>query len=129
MIGTCIPSSFNTEAPIDSEYFVRQVAGLTQITGDLMRVDPRVIDLGWGRMKTAIVTMKDTAFVSAADAAAHRQALLAQYLEAFRLVEKGDPGKGAEMLRALSASGSTRLTPDARAELNTLVDAQRGQVG
>jgi hypothetical protein len=33
------------------------------------------------------------------------------------------------MLRALSASASSRLTPDARAELNTLVDAQRGQIG
>ena len=39
----------------DEHYFVQQVAGLTQMTGEFMRVKPIVIDLGWGDLKTALV--------------------------------------------------------------------------
>src|SRR5438045_5404032 len=34
----------------DQNYFVQQVAGLSQVTADLMTVRPLVIDLGWGHL-------------------------------------------------------------------------------
>src|SRR5262249_57301197 len=46
----------------DENYFVQQVAGLTQLAGELMSVKPLVIDLGWGTLKTAIVGLKDSSF-------------------------------------------------------------------
>src|ERR1700736_2130533 len=34
----------------DKDYFVQQVAGLSQLAGEFMRVKPLVIDLGWGTL-------------------------------------------------------------------------------
>src|SRR5205807_631457 len=45
----------------DREYFVQQVAGLSQLTGELMQVKPLVIDLGWGELKSALVNLPDSA--------------------------------------------------------------------
>ena len=58
---------------------MQQVAGLTQITGDLMLVKPLVIDLGWGTLKTALNTLPDAEFVAATKAGEQRKTLLAQY--------------------------------------------------
>ena len=73
----------------DENYFVQQVAGLTQLAGALMSVKPLVIDLGWGELKTAIAGLRDASFTTPRDAAAHRDALLKMYVEAFRRVEAG----------------------------------------
>jgi hypothetical protein len=112
----------------DKDYFVQQVAGLTQIAGDMMHVDPKVIDLGWGRMKSAILNLKDSSFTTPADAAAHRQRLIAQFIDAFRQVERGAVSKGAEGLKALSASAASQIERGAAAELAALVDEQRGRL-
>ena len=72
----------DTEAGLhgfDEHYFVQQVAGLSQLAGELMTVKPIVIDLGWGALKSAIVKLP----------AADRDRLLPQYLAAFRHVETG----------------------------------------
>ena len=37
----------------DKDYFVQQVAGLSQLAGEFMLVKPLVIDLGWGTLKSA----------------------------------------------------------------------------
>ena len=60
----------------DENYFVSQVAGLSQIAGEFMQVKPIVIDLGWGELKTAVMALKDPA-------------ALAQYVDVFRKVETG----------------------------------------
>ena len=60
----------------DQDYFVQQVAGLSQLAGEFMLVKPLVIDLGWGALKSALVSLKD-------------QALMARYVAAFRRVEAG----------------------------------------
>ena len=53
----------------DKDYFVKQVAGLTQIAGDLMLVHPRVLDLGWGTLKSSLVALKDDQFALWIDSA------------------------------------------------------------
>ncbi len=95
----------------DKNYFVQQVAGLTQIAGDLMRVDPRVIDLGWGEIKSAIVAVKEAG-------------LLDQYVAAFRHVEAGAPDKGAAALKNLSTSVTSRVAATDSAPIAKLIDAQ-----
>jgi hypothetical protein len=80
----------------DEQYFVQQVAGLSQITGDLMTVKPIVIDLGWGALKSAIVKLP----------AAERDVPLRQYLAAFRHVEAGALDRARSSLKPLASTPS-----------------------
>jgi hypothetical protein len=112
----------------DRNYFVQQVAGLSQLAADLMVVNPRVIDLGWGSLKSALVTLKDASFVAPADAAAHRQALVAQYVTAFRSLESADSERAGAGLKELSANVSKWVVTDQQAGIRTLVDAQLGRL-
>ena len=113
----------------DRDYFVQQVAGLSQIAGDLMRVDPRVIDLGWGELKSALVKLPDAAFTAPKEAAAQRSALMNQYVGAFRQVEAGatEAAKGA--LKALAASAAAAVTPDHLGTVGKLVESQGAKLG
>ena len=86
----------------DENYFVAQVAGLTQITGELMQVRPIVIDLGWGELKTAVIALKDPT-------------ALAQYVDVFRKVEAGRQEQARSGLKDLAQKHTA---------LNTLIDAQ-----
>ena len=86
----------------DENYFVAQVAGLTQIAGEFMQVRPVVIDLGWGELKTAVVALKDPA-------------ALAQYVDIFRKVEEGRNDQARSGLKDLEAKHAT---------LNALIAAQ-----
>ena len=108
----------------DKDYFVQQVAGLTQLTGELMMVKPLVIDLGWGELKSALVKLKDTAFVAPQTAAAHRQTLVNQYVDAFRKVEAGKHQQANSALKDLSTSISSAVVTDTQAAINRLIDAQ-----
>jgi len=63
----------------DKNYFVQQVAGLSQLAGEFMLVKPLVIDLGWGTLKSALVNLQDSAFVTPHEAGALRQTLVDQY--------------------------------------------------
>ena len=91
----------------DENYFVAQVAGLTQITGEFMQVKPLVIDLGWGALKTAVVALKDPA-------------ALAQYVDVFRSMEAGRHDQARGGLKDLAAKHAT---------LHTLIDAQLAKLG
>ena len=91
----------------DQNYFVAQVAGLTQITGEFMQVRPLVIDLGWGALKTAVVALKDPA-------------ALAQYVDVFRSVEAGRNDQARNGLKDLATKHAT---------LNTLADTQLDKLG
>jgi hypothetical protein len=86
----------------DENYFVAQVAGLSQIAGEFMQVRPLMIDLGWGELKTAVVALKDPA-------------ALAQYVEIFRNVEVGKNEQARRGLKDLAAK---------HAGLSTQIEAQ-----
>jgi hypothetical protein len=103
---------------------VQQVAGLSQLAGELMVVKPIVIDLGWGDLKSALINLQDSDFVSRQNSATQRQALVNQYVTAFRkvVVAANDDAKSA--LKSLAANVSAWVVPDKQAALNTLVDGQ-----
>jgi hypothetical protein len=108
----------------DQNYFVQQVAGLTQIAGDFMLVKPTVIDLGWGTLKSALMNLKDSSFVAAHDAPQHRTALMEQYVSAFRHVEASALDQARSTLKELTADVATWVAPDQHHALNELVDSQ-----
>ena len=108
----------------DENYFVQQVAGLTQLAGEFMLVKPLVIDLGWGALKTALITLHDSDFVAAPEAATHRQALVAQYVAAFRQIEVAKHDDARIALKALTTNISSRVVTDKHVALNQLVDDQ-----
>ena len=112
----------------DKDYFVRQVAGLTQLSGELMLVDPVVIDLGWGKLKSALVKLKDSAFFAPLDATGNRRMLGDQYVAAFRQVEVAARDKAGAMLKDLASSISARVVPEQQHELHVLVDEQRAKL-
>ncbi len=108
----------------DKDYFVQQVSGLAQLAGEFMVVDPRVIDLGWGTLKSALVNLKDGAFVAPQEAASHRQALMKQYVTAFRHVEVAALDKTRVALGDLAANIAAHVVTDQQGALKKLVDGQ-----
>ena len=108
----------------DQAYFVQQVAGLSQLAGELMLVKPIVIDLGWGELKSALINLPDSAFVRHEEAATLRHTLVDQYVAAFRKVEAAANGDGKGTLKELTANISKWVVPDSQAELRLLVDTQ-----
>jgi hypothetical protein len=108
----------------DQDYFVQQVAGLSQLAGDLMQVRPSVIDLGWGTLRTALVELPDSDFVVPQDAAAHRRTLVEQYVAAFRHVEAAAPDKAKSALDELAANAASWVVSEKKNALRALVDGQ-----
>jgi hypothetical protein len=113
----------------DKDYFVQQVAGLSQLAGELMRAKPLVIDLGWGTLKSALVKLADSAFVAPQEAAKHRQTLVKQYVAAFRHVEAGALDQAKGTLKEFVADMSARLVADQQGALTALVESQRAKLG
>ena len=114
-------AQLDTEAGLhgfDENYFMRQVAGLSQITGELMLVKPIVIDLSWGELKSALAKLPDEALGK--EAATRRPALMEQYKAAFRKLEAGAGGKDA--LTALKANVGNWVAPDAHASVSGPID-------
>ena len=108
----------------DKDYFVQQVAGLSQLAGELMLVKPIVIDLGWGDLKSALINLPDSGFVARQNATAQRRALVNQYVDAFRKVEVGAYDDAKSALKSLAATVSSGVVPDRQAALSALVDGQ-----
>jgi hypothetical protein len=108
----------------DKDHFVQQVAGLSQMAGDLMMVKPLVIDLGWGNLKTSLVTLPDSGFVSTQSAATQRQMLVNQYTAVFKKVEAGTYDDARSELKSLAANVSSWVAPDKQAPVKELVDGQ-----
>jgi hypothetical protein len=109
----------------DKDYFVQQVAGLTQLAGELMGVKPRVIDLGWGTLKSALANLRDSGFVAPHDAAAQRRALVDQYVSAFRHVEAGALDEASGALKDLAANIAAWIAPDQQGAIAALAEGQR----
>jgi hypothetical protein len=108
----------------DKDYFVQQVAGLSQLAGEFMLVRPLVIDLGWGTLKSALVHLEDAGFVAPHEAAARRQTLVDQYVAAFRHVEAAALDQARTALRDLAANLSAWVVTDQQGDIKKLVDGQ-----
>jgi len=120
-------AQLDTEAGLhgfDKDYFVQQVAGLSQLAGELMLVKPIVIDLGWGDLKSALVNLPDSGFVARQNAATQRHALVHQYVDAFRKVEVAAYDDAKSALKNLAANVSSEVVTDRQAALSALVDGQ-----
>jgi hypothetical protein len=113
----------------DKDYFVQQVAGLSQIAAELMLVKPVVIDLGWGTLKSALVKLEDSAFAVPNAAKSDRQMLVSQYVAAFRHVESGALDRAKSALNDLTRSISGRVVTEQQTALRSLVDAQLAKMG
>jgi hypothetical protein len=108
----------------DKNYFVQQVAGLSQLAGEFMLVKPLVIDLGWGTLKSALVNLRDSGFATPREAGALRQTLVDCYVAAFRHVEAGALGNARSMLDDLAARVSASVVTDEQGAIRALVDSQ-----
>jgi hypothetical protein len=108
----------------DKNYFVQQLAGLSQLAGELMQVKPIVIDFGWGDIKSALVNLPDSGFVAQQDASTQRRSLVDQYVAAFRKVEVAANDDARNALKTLAANVSAWVVPDKQAAVATLVDGQ-----
>ncbi|HEV3214263.1 MAG TPA: hypothetical protein VGZ27_00990 [Vicinamibacterales bacterium] len=120
-------AQLDTEAGLhgfDKEYFVQQVAGLSQLAGEFMLVKPLVIDLGWGNLKSALTNLPDSGFVAPPNAATQRQTLVSQYVAAFGKVEVGANDDAKSALKNLGANVSAWVAPDKQVTLRTLLDGQ-----
>jgi hypothetical protein len=113
----------------DENYFVQQVAGLSQLAGELMLVKPRVIDLGWGELKSALANLQESGFAAAADAATQRQMLLKQYVAAFRHVEAADLDQARDALKDLKGHIAAWVVTDRQGAVAALVDGQLAKLG
>ena len=112
----------------DKNYFVQQVAGLSQLAGEFMLVKPLVIDLGWGALKSVLVKLQDSAFVAPHGAAARRKTLVNQYVAAFRCVEASALDQATEALNSLVANISAWVVNDQQGTLRELVESQRAKL-
>ena len=92
-----------------------------------MRVDTKVIDLGWGEIKSAIAKLDDKAFLKSPPA--QRKLLLDHYQAAFRAAESGNHSGSQEALQALAESLPGAISPDAGRPVTQLIDAQRAKIG
>jgi hypothetical protein len=120
-------AQLDTEAGLhgfDEQLFVKQVAGLSQLAGELMLVRPIVIDLGWGNLKSALIDLPDSAFIAPQNAATQRQTLTHQYVAVFRDVEVAAYGDARSTLKELAGNVSAWVVSGKRAALSTLVDGQ-----
>ncbi len=108
----------------DKNYFVQQVAGLSQLAGEFMLVKPLVIDLGWGTLKSALVNLPDAGFVAPHEATAHRHTLVDQYVAAFRHVESAALGEARRTLNDLAANVSSLIVTDKQDAVRALVNGQ-----
>jgi hypothetical protein len=69
-----------------------------------MLVEPVVIDLAWGELKTAVISLTDSAFASPADAIAQRVSLVQQYVTAFGEAEIAEYDQATAQLQQMRAN-------------------------
>jgi len=113
----------------DKDYFVQQVAGLSQIAGEFMLVKSLVIDLGWGALKSGLIKLPDSAFVRPQEAKTQRETLVNQYVAAFRHVEAGALADAKRTLTDLAAKVAGTVVPDQQGALRASIDSQIAKMG
>ena len=102
----------------------QQVAGLSQLAGEFMLVKPLVIDLGWGKLKSALVNLQTSGFARPSEAAANRQTLVERYVAAFRHVEDSAYSEAKTALHDLVGNISSWVATEQQDAIKTLVDGQ-----
>jgi hypothetical protein len=125
-------SQIDTEAGaqgFDRTYFHQQVAGLSQIAGSLMQVDPKVIDLGWGELKSALAKLDGMEFQKPNPPDEQRKALMGRYMAAFHAMEAGNHGGVQTALHALGDRLRAVVATDASDKVARLIENQLAKVG
>jgi hypothetical protein len=115
-------------AGFDKDYFLAQVAGLSQLAGELMQVRPLVIDLGWGKLKSALANLADGGFARPSEAAQLRKALLGQYVAAFRHVERATLDAAKSALKELAANVAASVASEQQGAIVALIEGQRAKL-
>jgi hypothetical protein len=136
-------SQLSTEAGypgFDQNYFVAQVAGLTEIAGSIMATDniKIVLDFGWGKIASGLTcTLKsicttppttgllpNSSFVTPANADAQRAQLVSELQTAFQYVELTQYGKAINELQTLEQNVSTWILDPNQTLLTILINDQ-----
>jgi hypothetical protein len=131
----CCTQSFAGIETFDENYFLQQVAGLAQLTGELMLVDPIVIDLGWGNIRSGLQCtisqvcsiaprtglLPDSAFVAPASAPVQRQVLLNMFQDAHESVQAGQYATAHTKLQQLETAITEYVASPAK--LNGVIEA------
>ena len=120
------------------DYFIQQVAGMSEVIGNLMVVDPIVIDLGWGPIKAGLTCtisaicsttpptgfLPDTQFMNPATAPVTRQALVSEYLAMTDLLEQGLYNHARAALLTMQADIASAIADPNRTALNLAITTQ-----
>ena len=139
-------AQFQTEAEgevvgFDADNFLQEIAGFSQMVGNLMLVDPIVIDPGWGNIRAGLQCeiaaicsppptgfLPNSQFVSPADASSARQILLNEYFTVTDWLEKGRYDKAKTALTSLQNDITTFIAEPNRTALNLLVSTQAAKL-
>ncbi len=119
------------------DYFVQQIAGMSQVIGNLMTVDPIVVDLGWGPIRAGLQCqisaicstpptgfLPDSRFVNPATAPATRQTLVNEYIAMTELLEQGQYNHVKAALLQLQADITANISDPNRTALNLQITSQ-----
>jgi hypothetical protein len=136
-------SQLTTEAGnpgFDSNYFVTQVAGLTEIAGSIMAQDnvKIILDFGWGQIASGLTCtlpsicttppptglLPDSNFITPANAPSQRAQLVSEYEAAFQSVEAGLYNKASVQLQSLEQNISKWVADPNQTELIILINNQ-----
>jgi len=136
-------SQLSTEAGFhgfDEDYFVQQVAGLTQIAGAVMAKSNFSItaDFGWGNIASGLTCtlpsictsapvtglLPDSQFATPANAQAQRAQLVAEYESAFWDVSRGNYASAITKLQTLEANVNNWILAPNDTALIILIDNQ-----
>jgi hypothetical protein len=125
----------------DADNFLQEVAGFSQMVGNLMLVDPVVIDPGWGGIRAGLQCeiaaicstpptgyLPDSQFVSPAGAPSARHVLLDDYFAVTDLLEKGHYDKAKKALANLQDDITRLVAEPNRTALNLLVSTQAAKL-
>jgi len=139
-------AQFKTEAEgevvgFDADNFLQEIAGFSQMVGNLMLVDPIVIDPGWGSIRAGLQCqiaaicqtpptgfLPDSQFVSPADASSARQILLNEYFTVTDWLDKGRYDKAKTALTSLQNDITTFVAEPNRSALNLLISTQAAKL-
>jgi hypothetical protein len=106
----------------DKYLYYKQIATMTQLTGELMVADIIKVSPYWGNLETAIAALPDSAFIAPGSASDQRNALLRDSDSVFNLVKAGAYGKATKKLQNLENEITLSIVAASQAPLITLID-------
>jgi hypothetical protein len=131
-------------AGFDANYFVTQVAGLTQIAGSLMAQDnvKIILDLGWGQIASGLTCalrsictttpltglLPDSQFNNPALASVLRNKLMFVYNAAMTAVQNGQYPQARNLLQTLQLSINSTIKDPNQTALDILISNQMAKL-